>query len=751
MKNCLLLIYTILLSTSCNWANDFPVIVNGQTNYAIVTPVEATKNEIKAAQVLQHYIQLSTGVTLPITKENAWKNKPAFFIGKTEKAVKFNPSAISGEGFLLASDDKDIVIYGKSGKGALYGVYEFLEVYFEAQKLDDSPGKIKEFKTVELPIRLRHEYNPPMVYRQAYYPFSNDAEYLDWHKLHQFEDLWGIWGHSYFKLINPKQYFKSNPEYFSLINGQRQAIQICPSNEDVLNIAITQLKEKIADNPDAMYWSISAEDELTYCTCKTCNKINAEEGSATGAHLRFVNKIAKQFPAQTFTTLAYTFTSKAPLKTKPEKNVYVMLSTIDAYRNNTLATESSAASFRKDLEAWEKLTHNLFVWDYTTQFTNYLAPFPDIFTLGENIKYFAAHHIKGVFSQGSGDTYSDFAEVKSYLIAKLLWNPELDARELLEAYCKKYYRGAGKFVMEYIALLNNEAKKTNRKIDIYGNPINEYNTYLTPLLIEQYSSLFDQAEGAVEEYEVHFKKIQRLRLSLEYTVLQQARFYGKEKQGYMIQDEETLNYVVIGAYPKRVKKFVDQAKRFGVAELSEGGLNPDDYLKEWNVIFERGWKHNYASEAKVTLHTQPSSDYFAKKERTLIDEVFGEKDFSYNWLCFYDTDFSATIDMETSKEISVISLNFLDDPRHFIFMPTSVEITYSLDGKTYFKAQSELVPTNTFDEEHFDVRIPKYVFKIKPQQVRFIKVMAKNNTQLPAWRFRTNKKPTIACDEVLIF
>ncbi|MES2689213.1 MAG: DUF4838 domain-containing protein, partial [Bacteroidota bacterium] len=577
-------------------------------------------------------------------------------------------------------------------------------------------------------------------------------EYLDWNKLHNFEDLWGIWGHSYFKLVDPRTYFKDHPEYYAMQKGKRHATQLCMSNDEVVAVAVNTLKLKMADNPDAMYWSIGAEDDLGYCTCDQCNAVNKEEGTPTGAHLRFVNKIAKQFPGKVFTTLAYTYTSKPPLQTKPLPNVYIMLSTIDAYRTQALKTEPSAAAFRNSLEGWEKLTHNLFVWDYTTQFTNYLAPFPDLFVLGDNIKYFAAHHVKGVFSQGSGETYGEFAELKSYLVARLLWNPDRDPNVLLEEYCKNYYRGAGKFIMEYITLLQAESRKTKRAIDIYGNPVNEYNSYLTPGLLEQYSALFDQAEGAVEEYEVHLKKVQRLRLSLEYTVLQQARFYGKEKQGYMIQDEETLNYVVKGAFPKRVKKFVDALKKYKVTELSEGGLSPDQYEQEWNEIFERGWKHNFASEAVVTLQTPPSPEYPAKKERTLIDEVFGQKDFSYNWLCFYGNDMAATIDMETTKEVANINMNFLDDPRHFIFLPSDIEVMVSTDGKSYTPADpvSTNLKKEAAMEEHYETTLVNYKFTIKPRQVRFIKVTAKNWPSVPEWRFRPNRKPMLACDEVFV-
>lgn len=751
MKNFTILLTLILFSTSCNWASDFPVVINNQSSYAIVIPAKNTPNEAKAAAALQKYINLSTGASLLIIKENTWSGNAAFYIGKTQKAKTFNLPAINGEGYYMASNDKDVVICGGSGKGVVYGTYAFIEKYLDGLKLADEIGKVKEQKQWELPANFSYSHTPTFLYRQTYYPQSNDPEYLDWHGLHKFEDLWGIWGHSYFKLVNPSIYFKSNPEYFAYENGKRKATQLCVSNDDVVRIAIKSLKEKITDNPDAIYWSISAEDDIGYCQCPTCKKIQTEEGTPTGPHLRFVNKIAAAFPDKLFTTLAYTYTMRAPAKTKPAPNVFVMLSTIDAYRNKPIETEPSAAAFRKALQSWEAITHNLMVWDYTTQFTNYLAPLPDILNLGANIKFYAAHHVKGVFSQGSGDGYGEMAEIKSYLTAKLLWNPELDAEKLLTEYCKNYYKGAGKYVEEYIRLIHEESRKTNRNIDIYGNPVNEYNSYLTPELMDRYSTLFDQAEGAVEEEPKLLDRIYRLRLSLDYVALQQSRFYGTGRHGYLVQNEEDLTYAIHPKIQKRVSKFISSAEKFKVTELSEGGFNPKQYQEEWQGIFDKGWTLNYAKEATVKLKYPFAPEYPARKEATLIDEVYGTKDYSYNWLCFYGNDMEVTIDMETTKEVTNITMNFLDDPRHWIFTPQNIEVTVSADGIKYTEAKLNTTYNyNATMEEHYDAAPVNFKFTVAPQRVRFVHVKAKNWPIVPDWRFRANRKTMIACDEILV-
>lgn len=730
-----------LFSCSQNTAG-ITLVSGGRSQYVIVLPADATRNEKHAATVLQDYIRRISKATLPVITENNYNDQPAVFIGNTGAVEKFSTGKIKNEGFLIASDARDVFIKGGSGKGVVYGVYTLLETYMGCRKYANVPATVPANGTIRLPAQIKDRQEPAFIYRETYYPSAFDNEYLEWHKLHRFEDLWGLWGHSFFKLVPPKTYFATHPEYYALVNGRRQATQLCLSNEDVFRIATDYFRKAIADNPDALYWSIGAEDGAGFCSCDLCSKADAEDGGPQGSLLRFVNRVAEKFPEQQFTTLAYLHTSRPPLKTRPAANVYIMLSSIDSERQAPLSTVASAATFRKNLEGWSNLTHNIFLWDYTTQFTNYLAPFPDYKFQQPNLSYLADKQVKGVFLQGSGETYADMAEYKSYLQAKLLWNPAIETTALINDFFNGYYGKAGTFIRQYTEALESVMEQTRGRLDIYGNPVSNHDNYLSPGAIDRYSALLDKAERAAANDRVY-----NARLPLEYTVLQQSRFFGTEKNGYLVPNGE--GYTVDPKWPGRVQRFVAQCRKAGVRELSEGGGSPDDYLKEWQDIFSRKWINSLAFRAKVTLLHPYSAEYPAKKEQTITDGLEGTKDFSTNWLFIYGKDLVATIDLAASKSISSIQMNFLQDPRHYIFNPVNILIETSADGIT-FQPAGQQQPRQPVDED-YTVQVTPFRFTLPSVQARYIRVKARCLPAVPEWRGApAGKLPSVCCDEVFV-
>lgn len=748
MMHSLLLIMTLLTYNSCqSTRGNIDLVSNGNSKYVIVLPDEAGKHETKAAKLLQDYLKKISGASLNIISEKAYKEQPGIFIGNTEHVEQFHSGKLKGESFFIATDKQHVYIRGGSGKGILYGVYTLLENYFGCRKYAAVPVTVPVNKNLHIPQQLMDKQEPAFVYRETYYPAAFDNEYLEWHKLHRFEDLWGIWGHSFFKIIPPKTYFATHPEYYALVNGKRQASQLCLSNEDVFNVMVAYFRKAMANNPDALYWSIAAEDGGGFCTCDQCSKANAEEGGPQGSLIRFVNRVAAVFPEQQFTTLAYQYTAHPPLKTKPAANVYIMLSSIDAYRQEPLSTTSSAAAFRKDLEGWGAVTDHIFLWDYTTQFTNYLAPFPDYNNLQPNLQYLAAHKVTGVFSQGSGDTYSDMAAYNSYLQAKLLWDPSLTTEAVTNDFLNGYYGKAGPFIGQYLQTLISTLHNTKTQLDIYGNPVNNYKNYLSPEAIDQYSNLLDKAEKAVEGNNELLTRVYNTRLPLEYTVLQQSRFFGTEKFGYLIP--EGSGYIVNPRWPERVRKFVAQSKLAGVKELSEGGGNADAYQQEWDTIFSRKWINSLAFGAKVTLLNPWSDEYPAKKERTLTDGLQGDKDFSINWLFIYGKDLVATIDLGQEKTIKEVKMNFLQDARHYIFNPSEITIETSADGTNFTPAGKQQPVAIT--EEDYTAGAHTFRFSLSSVHARFVRVTGHCLQEVPAWRGApSGKKAAICCDEIFV-
>ncbi|PQJ11084.1 hypothetical protein CJD36_014035 [Flavipsychrobacter stenotrophus] len=738
----------LLILNSCGGRSQEIVLVSNKVSeYKIVIPSQPSALEQRAAKVLQNYIQQISGAQLPVVRGDAGAGNAALYLGHTQKGDRMHPGKLAAEAYLLETRGKDLFIMGGSGKGLIYGVYALLENNMGCKKLANVPAFVPSAATIKIPV-LHEEVKPQFEYRECYYPASADAEYLEWNRLQKFEDLWGLWGHSYNKLVPPATYFKSHPEYYALVKGVRQPSQLCLGNDEVYKIVVADMKKRISDNPDAIYWSVSQNDDIGYCECDKCKPVNDEQGTPAGSLIKFVNKVAGNFPDKKITTLAYAYTHKAPKSLKPAANVYIFLSNIEAYRDKPLSEEGSAAQFRTDLKGWAALTPNIFVWDYITQFTNYLAPFPNLHTLQPNIQYMKDNGVKGIFAQGSGDTYGEWAELRSYLEAKLMADSKADVKKLTADFMTNYYGPkASKNLLAYINIMQEKMLTSNRKLDIYGNPINEYRSYLTPDLIEQYGTIFDLAEGEVENNPTLQDRVMKARLSLEYTVLQQAKFYGIEKHG-IFEKENNGEWVPKGKFrdPKHLRAFIDNCNKAGVKELSEGGLTPDKYAAEWAEILKGGVTPTKAIGATVALQYPFAEDYPAKGNRTLVDGNPGYNDFSFNWLCFYNVPMVATIDLGKLQSIKTIKMHFLDDPRHWIFLPEKIKVEVSDDGVKY-RAYDEMTPPA--NGEHFDVAVKPYAAK-GSTNARFIKVTATNLSALPVWRFSATKKPMIACDEVYV-
>ena len=201
-------------------ADPLLLVRDGRPVAVLVLSKDAAPLEKEAAAILNTYVRKMSGVSLPEITADAYQEGPAVWIGGAAEDRESGKAPGDG-GYRLKVSDQSLFIRGGSGRGLLYGVYTLLETYFGCRKYDQGPAFVPERRTLELPGNLQDAYTPVFEYRESFYPASMDQEYLDWHKLHRFEDLWGVWGHSAFKMVPPGTYFSTHPEYFALVNGQQ--------------------------------------------------------------------------------------------------------------------------------------------------------------------------------------------------------------------------------------------------------------------------------------------------------------------------------------------------------------------------------------------------------------------------------------------------------------------------------------------------------------------------------------------------
>ena len=457
---------------------DLRLAVRGESAaYTIVIPAAASPSQKYAAEELRDFTERTTGVKLPIATDAAPLPTKAILLGQTKYTEGLvghgEPAAdnLGEDGFRLLARPPHLLVVGSPKRGTLYGVYEFLERFAGCRWYASWHTVAPARERIEVPATLDDVQVPAFAMREPYWydvlrhpefaarlrANNNSNNALD-EKFggSSFRFGGGLGScHTFETLLPPDKYYDTHPEYFSMVGGKRlkHHSQLCLTNPDVFRIVTANVLDRIRRDPGAKFYGVSQNDWLNFCECPNCKAVDDEEESHSGTMIRFVNAIAeaveKEFPDVIIETLAYQYTRKPPKKTRLRHNVVPCLCTIecDFARPIPESPYEQNVSFMEDIKIWAQQTDQLYVWDYTTDFLNYTMPFPNVYALQGNVKFLRDSNVKELFEQGAYQgRHADFAELKAWLLAKWMWNPELPVEPLLDDFFSGYYGKAAPYV-----------------------------------------------------------------------------------------------------------------------------------------------------------------------------------------------------------------------------------------------------------------------------------------------------------------
>lgn len=513
----------------------------GVTAYKIVLSDSPQPVEQTAAKELKTYLDEISGINWIIASEkDVPEDVPQILVGNSLRAKKFfpetDPNQIPYDGIEIHLKKDKLLLTGHKQRGTLYAVNTFLEDVLGVRWWTSTEQTIPRYATFRLkPLNV--SYAPGLIYREAYYKDAFDPvfatqmkcngfgaaipeEYGDHHRFVYFV-------HSFFSLIPPEKYFADHPGWFSEIDGIRQHdhTQLCLSNDEMRKELTKNAIEALRNHPGSKFISISQNDWHGFCTCEKCKKIAGEEGAQSGVLIRFVNEVAeeieKEFPDVLVETLAYQYTRKPPEHVKPRQNVVIRLCTIECSFVHPLISEQNQ-SLRDDMEGWSKISRQLFVWDYVTNFSSYILPHPNLRVLAPNIRFFVDHGTIGLFEQGdSYCTAGDFVRMRNWVISRLMWNPTLDQKKLFREFLVGYYgKKAAPIIQKYFDALINKAESAENKIGCFAENTDHWLDYET---LCKAAALFDKAIHAAEQESgknsAFVQRLLRERLPLEHVWL----------------------------------------------------------------------------------------------------------------------------------------------------------------------------------------------------------------------------------------
>ena len=736
----LFILIIILISCKGEVDKQLKITVNGKSNYEIVFMGNASESQYKSATELSKYIKKISGAELSLVDESSQSStKKKIYLGNIKK------TELEDEQISIHEENGNIYLSGQSDAAVRNVVYVFLEKYFDCKWFAPGVETIPLQPSMSLDVP-KYSYIPEVTTRTVHSRlFYENKEFADKQKV-TYEAFPNYVPqarvHTFHKFLPEENFYEEHPEYFALRSKQRLPTQLCLTNEKVLQIVKDSVASLFKRYPEASVISVSQDDNQQHCQCDDCAKIDTEEGSPAGTMVRFVNKVAAAFPEKTISTLAYQHTRK-PCITKPAENVLITLCSIECDRSAPIVEKCT--DFAEDLKGWGKLTDNIRIWDYTTQFTNFLAPFPNLKTLKPNIELFRDNNAKWIFEQHSNNP-SELFELRSYVTAKLLWNPNANFDGLVTEFTNGYYEEAGPMVKKYIDLIHAKLEEDDDFfLFLYGDPSEAFDSYLNPELLSEYDTIFDQAEAAVASKTDVLERVKAARMGVDYAILEASRKNLTNAFSLTIVEEGSL--VENPMVKELLDDFISTCKKQNITLMNEMGFTVDEYYVNYLAALEIAKKPNKALGKKVTSLTNPKK-YANEDPMVLTDGALGGSSFYSNWLGYEGNDLEVVIDFGSPQQITTVSMAFLQVTNHIVFLPSQVTYFGSANGNDFFELgtvqnQNPLnKKSKVNDIQHFDL-------KFDAKEVRYLKVKAKK-TKTPYWHHAAGLPSWIFADEVIV-
>jgi hypothetical protein len=187
--------------------------------------------------------------------------------------------------------------------------------------------------------------------------------------------------------------------------------------------------------------------------------------------------------------------------------------------------------------------------------------------------------MEGAVSKGGG---AENAELRSYVMAKLLWDVKADANKLVNEFLDAYYGKAAKPMRAYFDLTQRQVRMApgglGRHLWIYDSPSAPY---LSDEFLASARGLFRQAEAAADN-DVVRARVRKARIGIDYVALTRSKKFTVQGEWYRPADLEGLK--------ARWNTFTSSLRQLGITNISESTVATRDdedfarYMRPYTVV-----------------------------------------------------------------------------------------------------------------------------------------------------------------------
>jgi hypothetical protein len=500
-----------------------------------------------AAKELAGYLKDITGADfLPLSHDGNPLAGPLLVIGRDSAVAKaacadVDWEALGADGFVMRSAGSQVVLAGAGARGTLNAVYWFLDRQLGVKWL--APGATVVPKAADLRVPVLAERQVPRFrYREI---LSHEGQQKP-HKAHNllngdshgpsfwptppeldcFERDWQNKGGyaNFYELLPQKTYAKAHPGWYA---GGQLAMMDQELRAEMARVITDRLKAhadytRIFFNIHDMDWGWDMDPASKAFAAQHGNHPSAPRLDMV---IDVANRVRQELPGARFAFNAYHWSFTPPTGMTMPDHVLVFPMTIHVDYSTPLNAGRNA-KLGQDIAGWTAIGTNVQVWDHITNWSGYYQPTPNIYPICDSLKWLAGQSgVRGYFAEGSWDTpAAEFAALRVWVMARLLWDPTQDAKALVAEFCRHYYGpAAGPLVAQYIDLMH--AKVAASK-DVISEKFQVDLKMYDLDFITRADALFAQAEAAVAGDAALLAHVREARLPVDYVILVRRAEYA---------------------------------------------------------------------------------------------------------------------------------------------------------------------------------------------------------------------------------
>jgi len=382
-----------------------------------------------------------------------------------------------------------------------------------------------------------------------------------------------------------------------------------------------------------------------------------------------------------FFTSSYRTTAQPP-NIKLPKNTGVFISTIDMPQISDLTIENESVNeFVNTIQVWKESVSHVYVWDYASNFDDYLTPIPVLYKLQKRLEFYKTNEVDGIFFNASGYDYSSFEDLKTYILSILLQQTDIDIPVHIRQYFQKFYPEHHKLLSDFYINLETRFSLKNRSVNIYGSTREILSSYLNEFAFLDFYEHLNSIENLPDN-------LKKLSLALHFTRLQIALHKGSKRNGFAIRKEQILEV------RPEIKDIINHLKNYqktdNLHHYREEAGALKGYINNWEeLIFKSNLKNKI-----LELPIKSSLEYSEVPVEILTDGVPGfAPDYHSGWYISAEN-LELSFPSPITERVK-IQMRFLENERHRFTLPENVEIYINER-----KLDTNIFQTSSYSDTH---------------------------------------------------